>query len=801
VLGRLYGWNTLGAVAGAVAGEAALIGWFGVRGTAWVAAGCNALAAAVAFGLARRLPAIPPHSVATIPDASSPPRLTARAIRLCVAAFASGGILLALEVVWFRFLHLFVHSGSLVFALLLASVLTGIGLGGFGGGFWCRRDPRASRHAGAVAWGSGVTSVVVYAAFAIVVEPYRGLYSTQPLDVLWLAFALTLPVSFLSGVLFTLVGTALHEELGVDTRAAGLATLSNTVGAGLGSLVAGFVLLPQLGMERSFFLLAATYGVVALLLLPVPRQEPSTRRFLVPSALAAVFVAALALFPLGSMDERYLRFRVLRIDPEQEYEVVALREGRTETIFYLQKNLGGEPVHRWLITDGFSMSSTAAVARRYMKLFVYLPVALRPDPESALLISYGVGSTAKALTDTRSLTRIDVVDTSREILELSDIVFPDPADHPLRDPRVRVHVEDGRYFLETTTERYDLITGEPPPPKMAGVVNLFTREYFQLIYDRLTEGGMSTYWLPVHGLTESDTRSIIRAYCDVFDDCTLWGGKFFDWILVGSRKAHFEPREAELVRQWEDPAVARELRALAIERPEQLGALFMGDAPSLRRRVRDADPLTDDHPKRIENRMADPARDWRGLARWMETNAARRRFRDSEFIGRAWPEPLRARTLPYFDTQRTINEVTARPFLKPTWRRQMVNLHAVLTETDLRTLVLWLLDTDADALRAIDRSIARGDPAGPHAMELGARALADRDFERAAHYFEGAVAHEPANPSAFHYQLYALCLAGRVAEAERVVERSPERLRSDGRDGGFWIWMSETFGLRNPHRG
>ena len=113
-----------------------------------------------------------------------------------------------------------------------------------------------------------------------------------------------------------------------------------------------------------------------------------------------------------------------------------------------------EQVRIRLLTNGFSMSGTATIMRRYMKLYVYLPFALHPDPKNALLISYGVGNTAKALTDSKSLERIDVVDISRDILELSRIVYPDPSEHPLRDPRVQVHVEDGRHFLQTTQRRF-----------------------------------------------------------------------------------------------------------------------------------------------------------------------------------------------------------------------------------------------------------------------------------------------------------------------------------------------------------
>src|SRR4029453_1167983 len=99
----------------------------------------------------------------------------------------------------------------------------------------------------------------------------------------------------------------------------------------------------------------------------------------------------------------------------------------------------------------------------YMKLYVYWPIAVHPNPKRSLLIAYGIGNTAKAMTDSRSLDTIDVVDISRDTLEMSRLVYPDKADNPLEDRRVRVHVEDGRYFLQTTAERFDLITAEPPP--------------------------------------------------------------------------------------------------------------------------------------------------------------------------------------------------------------------------------------------------------------------------------------------------------------------------------------------------
>ena len=288
----------------------------------------------------------------------------------------------------------------------------------------------------------------------------------------------------------------------------------------------------------------------------------------------------MGLFPFGLMDNRYLA-RVVRRFSGDGSRPLALREGLTETVLIMRKDVLGEPLSYRLVTNGFSMSGTGMVSDRYMKLFVYWPVAVHPRIDRALLISYGAGTTAQALADTAGLKSIDVVDISREILAMAPLLFPPPQRTPLQDPRVRVHVEDGRFFLATSDRRFDLITAEPPPPKNAGIVNLYSREYFQLVHDRLAEGGVSTHWLPVFILEPRDSRAIIKAFCSVFEDCSLWSGVGLNWMLAGSRGGLGAVTEEEFGRQWRDPVVGPNLRAEGLESPEIVGTTFIGDAPFL----------------------------------------------------------------------------------------------------------------------------------------------------------------------------------------------------------------------------
>lgn len=306
-----------------------------------------------------------------------------------------------------------------------------------------------------------------------------------------------------------------------------------------------------------------------------------------------------------------------------------MREGTTEAAFYLQKDLFGEARYHRLVTNGFSMSATVYRAKRYMRLFAYAPLALRPSSERALLISYGIGVTAKALTESESLQLIDVVDISRNIVDLSRQVriFAEP--HPLTDTRVRVHIEDGRFFLQTTDERYDLITAEPPPPKNAGIVNLYTREYFQLLHDRLAPQGIATYWLPVYQLDEREAKSVTRAFCLAFSDCSLWTGAGLEWMLMGTRGLE---GPVPLVRAWRELGTG--LATIGVERPEQLGTLFLADAAFLETWTENAPPLEDDHPHRIRAglryRSEDGGPDPEVYRRLMRAEATRERFRRSD---------------------------------------------------------------------------------------------------------------------------------------------------------------------------
>jgi len=795
VLGRLYGWNTVGAVVGVVIGEVLLIRVLGVRGTALFAGTLNLIAAAVAGWL----------SVQTLRSALS--SLNRRPFVSAwvggkvwlVSAFLSGFCLLALEVIWFRFLLLFVVGQSVAFAIMLAVVLAGIALGGLAASLWLRLWSDAYRFLSSITFAAGLFCAGSYAAFALVIRPY-GIHQIYNIsDIVHVGLPLMFPVCFLSGVVFTLLGAALRYECSSESETAGVLTLANTVGAASGSLAGGFLLLPIAGMERSFFFISVLYGGIGVLLM---FRKPVLHR----SAYAAVvvFVLGMMLFPFGSMEKDFLPLPVQRYFRNDEGRVAAVREGITETIIYFETLFSGKPMTYRMLTNSFSMAGTDYKSARYMKLFVYWPMAVHPDLKRALLICYGVGNTAKAMTDSKTLETIDVIDISRDVLEMNRIVYPNQVGYPLQDPRVHVHVEDGRYFLQTTEQQFDLITAEPPPPGIAGVENLYTREYFQLIYNRLAEGGIITYWLPLRDLTDVSTKAVLRAFCDVFKDCSLWNGTGRNLMMAGSRNARGQVSEEQFDLQWNDPVVAPEMKALGFERPEQLGALFIGDADYLNQMTAGAQPLIDNYPKQIEAPFESIEAANRLLSSFTDATAARERFRNSPLIKHLFPARLLTASLPYFDVQDIINAFLYGKRMNP--NLPIEDAHNLLTQTSLSTPVLWRLGSDSD----IQRIVANAQPAelDSPAMQyhLGLRLISERQYSAGGEHLGRAEQLPEFLENAFRFRVYALCMSGQIDQAQKLAQERLAQFQMSTKNEGekspvavslppFWLWMKKTFGI------
>jgi spermidine synthase len=708
--------------------------------------------------------------------------------RLLVCAALAGANLMALELIWLRFLSLFVQNSSQSIALIVAVVLAALAAGGLIASRTLT-DARRVAYVPALAVLAAALTLGTYGAF----QWTAGVLVADSARIALLAALLSGPTALLSGALFALLGEALAASTRSD-RAAARLVAANTAGATIGPLAAAFLLLPRVGIEGSLVAVAVGYMTLGLLAAPDTAGRPGAQgtRRLLPVA-AAVAVVAFFAFPYGLMARTYVT-RVIGSYLANGETLVNVREGSAETIALLKGMWLGQPSYYRIVTNGFPMTATELPARRYMSYFAYWPLVLHTSPiRRALVVCYGLGVTAGAVTRIDSLESIDVVDTSRDIVAMSDLVYEHQA-HPLRDPRVRVHFDDGRYFLQTTSESFDLITGEPPPPRTAGTVNLYTREYFRTIHDRLADGGVATYWLPVSRpwFEEVRVEAIIRAFCDVFTDCSLWNATPVDWMLVGRRNARGRVSEAQFSAPWASVRTAAALRDVGFEIPEQIGATFLGDAPYLRTLTSDTEPLTDNFPRRIlpESPSTGLEDQWRDRMVFYRTVAdtvgARDRFQRSEFVRELWPAGLLERTLPMFELQRIVNDVL---WTGPNLLQQLDELHHVLTETSLRSVPLWILGMGNHPPTSDSLAAVHDDGTGMLDYLRGVNALVDREYPAAAAALGQAAARGVGDSRPLF--VLAVCLAGRCDLADSITPSSGPG--ASAAEIKFWNWIDSRF--------
>jgi predicted membrane-bound spermidine synthase len=604
-IGMLYGFNTAGAAAGAFLSDFALIPNLGLRATQMVAILFNFLAAFAALRLVRT-PAktlaaeevAPPADESRAAVASGPVLFTGAAI------FFSGFSAMGVEILWFRHLSIGLGSYRSVFSVLLTVILVGIWLGSIAGGWrqrkWGRPDllyvlsqtifvAATILLLGAVRFGQGIDWANALVSFLPIGKNLLPTWILLKPIVLLVAIP-----ALLMGFAYPLANANIQKAAGSVGRRAGFLYLANTVGAVLGSLCAGFVLLPQLALKGSMTVLA---GVSAASMLCLYFAAPRTAGERGPRwPRRAVFAGCLAAVGLCVLWwSRMPPARFQNIGLAANHKVLAISEGVYELIAITES--GPPDPGRRLITNGHPMSATVKMAQRYMRAFSHIPLMNLENPRSVLVICFGVGTTLHAASLHPSVTRLDVADLSRHVLEQAPY-FAESNRNVLADPRVHVFVNDGRQHLWMQPEKtYDLITLEPPPIKFAGVASLYSKEFYELCRSRLRSGGFMSQWLPGYQVRDDVVRSMVRAFVDVFPGAALLSGETDELILVGVKGAPFT-LDIDRVRTTlaRNAAVRADLEKIDLGTPLEIAGMFLAGGTALRAATRGVRPMSDDLP-------------------------------------------------------------------------------------------------------------------------------------------------------------------------------------------------------------
>lgn len=573
----LYATNTAGAVTGALLTGFVLIGAIGMQRTFLLAAAINTIVGLTAIVLDRRWHArhpVPPLPARETGAGTSPMPRGPRLVWFVMAASGFGS--LALEVVWFRLMTQYVDATTYAFTTTLAIVLVGIAVGG------ALAARLLTRERDWHAWLAGIqvtTGLLVVIGVGLITwDSALGAEGMRPLQRVLLGFLLP---SLLMGISFPVLlklgvpsahGEDAHGE--VRGRLIGLFYGVNVVGAIVGSLAGGFLLLPWLGTRAAIVVLAAGFvGTGLALALTHPRRG---RVVAWAGAGVAAFVGvALALpDPLAVATRRRVGADAVEIFRHEGAQTAA--------------SVHVTGTQRTLRVGGLHQANDSPEMVRLHRQIGLLPMALHPAPRSVLVIGLGGGVTAGAVSQH--------ADTSVQIVELSDSVrlaaahFSHVTHDVLTRPNVRVRVDDGRNFLLLSGERFDVITADIIQPIHAGAGTLYSREYFELVRRALKPGGLTLQWIGER--PRAHYELIMRTFLEVFPHATLW---MQGQLMVGS----LEPlalRADTFAAKLDDAATREAFASVGLDSYEALLGWYSAGPTAMRDFVGDGPRLTDDLP-------------------------------------------------------------------------------------------------------------------------------------------------------------------------------------------------------------
>ncbi|HEX6812750.1 MAG TPA: MFS transporter [Planctomycetota bacterium] len=516
----LYGWNTLGAAAGAWLGSAYLIRGFGYEQSLWCGAALNLAAGLTALALLRStepvaVPAAgnPAANAASADTAPAPTALTFRTWLLLY--FVSGFVALGLEIVWFRLLGMMLKSTAFTFPLLLAFYLLGVGAGSLFGRPLARssRDPMRG-FLRMQAWiplyaAASVFAMTVAIDHVALLKPARDylagsdgvrfvfdfgvLDSNQALFYLGLPALLVLPPTVLMGMSFPFLQRAVQSDISRLGRRVGWLQATNILGCTVGVVLVGLVMLDRLGTP-------GTLAVMAVLSVAFSGPSAWNAREAARRPLRLAMALALALagaWIVPAADRLWASVhgatpeKIIHAEDGSGVAVVRSDEGEWKRSTVFANGLGQSwiPfgwVHTWL---------------------GLMPVLLHPEPKTIAVIGLGSGDTVFSLggrPETTAIHCIEIMGKQVETLRTLNARAPYGGLRSLLDDKRIIQVHgDGRRYVMQGRRQFDIIEADALRPHSAYAGSLYSREYFELLRRNLARGGFAVTWSPTERIQQT----------------------------------------------------------------------------------------------------------------------------------------------------------------------------------------------------------------------------------------------------------------------------------------------------------
>ncbi|MFQ5464737.1 MAG: fused MFS/spermidine synthase [Thermodesulfobacteriota bacterium] len=509
-LGRLYAFNTLGAMTGTMVAGFILIVLLGVSGANLLAVSISTVVGLTALYLSKSEEERAPQPLTSGGEEATTDSRSA----LLLGAFAlSGFCSLAYEVVWVRVLSNVFGPTTYSFSIILTTFLAGIASGSLVASRLADRWKSLLNIFGLMEVAIGLMAISMLPFFKQLPVWFSQLrtgtdlswHSMISIEVL-ISFLLFFPPTFLLGGIFPLVGKLYVRTIGKLGGATGKMYAINTLGGIFGSAVAGFILLPWLGVKVSILSLASLNIGIGIIL--VIMDTGVARKTITAFGSGLALTGLLFYFSSFSMIEG---LNLLFYKEDVAASVVVEEFKGTVSVWVSGRRQGMAPKYKTTKTDP-------------IKKIGHFPLLLHPNPREVLMVGLGTGvsSGAVALHD---VDRVDVIEIVPSLVETLKF-FKEATNDILHDPRYRFIVDDGRNYMVASGKTYDVIISDIYHPDVAGIGNLYAREYYEAIQKRLNPDGLYAQWVTLYQMGPRELQSIVATMAEVFPHVTVWAPMF-----------------------------------------------------------------------------------------------------------------------------------------------------------------------------------------------------------------------------------------------------------------------------------
>jgi spermidine synthase len=578
----LYFLNSFGAVIGVLFAGFFLIKQFGLPATIYATAAVNLFIGLIGFFASLKYKPDETLNEVFLNSSNQKETEISRATLFLVLTTAGSSGLAALlyEMVWVRLLVNILGSSTYAFSLMLMAFISGITIGSF------LVSLKFIRKFDKVKLVIFCQSMIALGTMAVLPLYERLPYylwkissyfvrneSTFPIFLtlqFFICFVMLITPTIFMGMSLPIIVeifSASQKKIGISI---GKVFSINTLGTVLGALLSGLFFIPTFGIKHTFEIGIAINIGMALLLLLSYHKIKFVFKTVFPVMAVIVFFVFVLLIPSWNTNLMVSGiFRNFSSTPPQSYSDFQKQYSGRKILYYKEgigANVGvaelDDSLHtKVLIINGKPDASSTGDMNTQV-LLGQIPMMLHPNAKNIFVVGFGSGVTIGSVLS-HEINKVTCAEISPEVIEAGYLFKPENG-NCLADKRLNVVVEDALTYLKLAKNKFDVIISEPSNPWIAGIGNLFSKEYFERCKTKLTGNGLMVQWFHTYELSDDIMKLILHTFQVVFPYAQLWNSQQGDIIMVGSKKP-INLNAEQLEQKFQLEKVKKDFRKIKIE--------------------------------------------------------------------------------------------------------------------------------------------------------------------------------------------------------------------------------------------